>query len=244
MNAIIVDDEEKSRITLRNFLTRYCPDISLADEADGVDSGLKSIRKHQPDVVFLDVEMNDGTGFDLLNLLKPVAFKVIFITAFDSYALKAFNFSAVDYLLKPLDPTRLVEAVNKLKLADTNDLLHKKLEALLENKVSLEKIALPETDGLVMIRIKEIIRCESESNYTRFYLKSGKTHLSTKTLKEYDEMLTGMNFCRIHKSHLININFVSRYIKGEGGTVIMEDCTELEVARRRKDDLLQMLKNA
>lgn len=244
MNAIIVDDEEKSRITLRNFLTRYCPDISLADEADGVDSGLKSIRRHQPDVVFLDVEMNDGTGFDLLNLLKPVTFKVIFITAFDSYALKAFNFSAVDYLLKPIDPARLVEAVNKLNSASPNDLLHKKLEALLENKVSIEKIALPEIDGLVMVKIKEIIRCESESNYTRFYLKSGKTHLSTKTLKEYDEMFSGLNFCRIHKSHLININFVSRYIKGEGGAVIMEDSTELEVARRRKDDLLQMLKNA
>lgn len=244
MSAIIVDDEEKNRITLRNFLTRYCQEINLVDEADGVETGLKSIRRHKPDVVFLDVEMNDGTGFDLLNLIKPVTFKVIFITAFDSYALKSFNFSAVDYLLKPLDPPRLIEAVNKLKSAGTADLLHKKLEALLENKVSLEKIALPETDGLVMIRIKEIIRCESESNYTRFYLKSGKTHLSTKTLKEYDEMFTGLNFCRIHKSHLINIDHVARYIKGEGGAVIMEDHTELEVARRRKDDLMQMLKNA
>jgi len=243
MNVIIVDDEEKSRSTTRSFITRYCPELNILDEADGVETGLKSIKQHPPDLVFMDVEMKDGTGFDLLNLLKPVNFKVIFITAFDSYALKAFNFSAVDYLLKPLDPTRLTEAVSKLKTTHTNDLLHRKLEALLENKVSLEKIALPEIDGLVMVRIKDIVRCESESNYTRFYLKTGKTHLSTKTLKDFDEMLTGMNFCRIHKSHLINIDFVARYIKGDGGVVIMDDQTELEVARRRKDDLLQMLKN-
>lgn len=244
MNAIIVDDEEKSRNTLRNFLARYCPDIHLIDEADGVETGFAAVRKHQPDAVFLDVEMKDGTGFDLLNLLKPVNFKVIFITAFNSYALKAFDFSAVDYLLKPLDPARLVEAVNKLKNNTQNDFINKKLEALLENKKSLEKIALPESDGLVMIKIKDIIRCESESNYTRFYLRDGKTHLSTRTLKDYDEMFSGLNFCRIHKSHLINTDFVSRYIKGEGGSIVMDDNTELEVARRRKDDLLLMLKKA
>nr|NQU89748.1 response regulator transcription factor [Bacteroidota bacterium] len=243
MKAIIIDDEENSRNTLRNFLNKYCDEVHILDEADGVESGLKAIKKHEPDVVFLDVEMKDGTGFDLLSLLKPVSFGVIFITAFDQYAVRAFNFSAVDYLLKPLDPARLAEAVNKLKIDRGIGILQKKLEVLLENKTTPVKLAIPAVDGLAMLRVSSVMRCESEGNYTRFYLTSGETHLATKTLKEYDELLSGLNFFRIHKSHLINLEYVLRYVKGEGGTIIMEDRTQLEVARRRKEGLLQVLKS-
>jgi two-component system LytT family response regulator len=243
MNVIIVDDEEKSRSTTRSFITRYCPELNILDEADGVETGLKSIKLHQPDLVFMDVEMKDGTGFDLLSMLKPIGFRVIFITAFDQYAITAFNFSASDYLLKPLDPTRLVEAVNRLKMDHDKGILQKKLEILIENINAFEKLALPEVDGLVMVRIKDIVRLEAESNYTKFYMKNGQTHLATKTLKEYDEIMPGINFYRIHKSHFINLDFVSRYIKGEGGTVVMEDGTQLEVARRRKEGLINALRN-
>ncbi len=242
MKALIIDDEEKSRITLRNFVEKYTTGVEIAGEADGVDSGFRLIRNQNPDLVFLDIEMKDGTGFDLLSLLKPISFRVVFITAFDQYAVKAFNFSASDYLLKPLDPSRLVEAVNKIKSESKNDQLHERLEVLLENNNGIQKLALPATDGLIMVKIDEIVRCESEINYTRFYLSTGKKHLSTKTLKEYDEMLSGLNFYRIHKSHLINLGFVARYIKGDGGSVVLDDKTELEVARRRKEGLLSALK--
>jgi two-component system LytT family response regulator len=243
MDVIIIDDEDKSRLTLRNFLEKYTSGINILAEAESVETGIKTLNQYQPDVVFLDIEMKDGTGFDLLNLLKPISFKVVFITAFDHYALKAFSFSATDYLLKPIDPARLIATVNRLKNDTRQDLFQKKLEVLLDNRNNYKKIALPSVDGLVMVKLSEIIRCESEINYTRFYLRDGETYLATKTLKEYEDMLMEMNFCRIHKSHLINLDYVLRYIKGEGGTVILDDHTELEVARRRKEGLINALKN-
>lgn len=243
MNAIIIDDESSSRNTLRNFLSKYCYDIDIVGEADGIGTGLEIIRQNEPEVVFLDVEMKDGTGFDLLGMLQPVAFKVIFITGFDKYALRAFDFSAVDYLLKPLDPGRLIEAVRKLKNDQSMALLQKKLNVLVENRNTIEKIALPATDGLVMVRIRNIIRCESEGNYTRFHLSSGEDYLSTRTLKEYDELFEDLDFFRIHKSHLVNLNYALRYIKGDGGTLIMEDGAQVEVARRRREGLLAALRS-
>ncbi len=242
MKVLIIDDEEKSRLTLRNFIEKYEKGIEIAGEADGVVSGMKLIKTEKPEAVFLDVEMKDGTGFDLLELLNPVDFNVVFVTAFNHYAVKAFQYSAVDYLLKPLDPSRLKEAVKKLQENAAPNDHQQKVNTLLENRSSLEKLALPAIDGLIMIKVSDILRLESEVNYTRFFLNTGESYLSTKTLKEYDALLLGTNFYRIHKSHLINLDCVARYIKGEGGTIILEDGTELEVARRRKEGLLQALK--
>lgn len=239
--AVIIDDEKNGRITLHNFLKKYCEQVHVVAEADGVKSGVEQVSKYSPDVVFLDVQMQDGTGFDLLEQIPEINFRVIFVTAYDKYAIQAFKYSAMDYLLKPIHPDRLVEAVNKLDKDPGFLELHKKLEVLISNKNSVEKIALPASDGVRLVRIKDMVRCVSDSNYTTIYLHSGEEVIVTKTLKEYEEILSPLNFYRVHKSHLININYVERYIQGEGGYVVMEDGSEVEVSRRRKEEFLAVL---
>ena len=241
IRSIIIDDEEKGRNTLRNFLKKYCNNVSVVAEGDCVKSGLEQISIHNPDLVFLDIQMPDGTGFNLLEQIQEINFKVIFVTAYDQYALKAFKFSAIDYLLKPIDPEKLIEAVKKISDIEDIKSINKKLEVLIGNNNRFEKIALPSVEGIHLVKIKDIVRCESESNYTNIYFSTGKKILVTKTLKEYDEMLTPMHFYRVHQSHLINLAFVEKYHKGEGGFVIMEDGSEIEVARRRKEGFLSEL---
>lgn len=241
IRSVIIDDEEKGRNTLRNFLTKYCNNVSVVAEGDCVKSGLEKISMHNPDLVFLDIQMPDGTGFNLLEQIPEINFKVIFVTAYDQYALKAFKFSAIDYLLKPIDPEKLIEAVKKISDIEDVKSINKKLEVLIGNNNRFEKIALPSIEGIHLVKIKDIIRCESESNYTNIFLSTGKKILVTKTLKEYDEMLTPMHFYRVHQSHLINLSYVEKYHKGEGGFVIMEDGSEIEVARRRKEGFLSEL---
>ena len=241
IRTIIIDDEDRGRRTLTTQISKYCPDLEIVGEANGVESGLEVIRNHKPDVVFLDIQMQDGTGFDLLQQIPKVNFAVIFATAYDQYAVQAFKFSATDYLLKPIDPDQLIKAVDKLKTELESQNLNKKLEALISNKNNFEKIALPTFDGIILVKIREIIRCQSESNYTTLFLPKGEKIVVTKTLKDFDEMLSPIGFFRIHQSHLINMAFVNKYIKGDGGAVKMEDGTTLEVARRRKDTFLERL---
>ncbi|HEY8399674.1 MAG TPA: response regulator [Cytophagaceae bacterium] len=241
--AIIIDDEKKSRITLRNQLEKYCENIQIIAEADSVQSGINEITRHNPEVVFLDIQMPDGTGFDLLNSFNEINFKIIFITAYDQFAVKAFKFSAVDYLLKPVDPDQLVAAVKKLEKMDELTEMTSKLRLLMENKLNIKKIALPTFEGIKLAKIDEIIRCEADSNYTTIYITNNRKIVVTRTLKEYEELLSGFDFVRIHKSHLINLRFVDKYVSGDGGYVIMEDGSQVEVARRRKDVLLNLLLN-
>jgi len=241
--AVIVDDESKARNALKNLLTQHCPEILVVGEGDCVNAGVEKINELSPDVVFLDVQMPDGTGFDLLEQFSEIKFKIIFASAFDKFAIQAFKFSALDYLLKPVEPEMLIEACSKLKEDDKFAEINKKLEVLMSNKNSFEKIALPTLDGIIFVKIKEILRCESDNNYTNIFLRDAKKIIVSKTLKEYDEMLTPFNFFRIHKSHLINLAFLARYKKGEGGSVEMEDGAELEVSRRRKEEFLNALKN-
>ena len=244
-NALIIDDESNARNALKNLLSKHCQQINVIGEAQNVAEGLSAIRKYSPDLIFLDVQMPDGTGFDLLEQIGDVRFKVIFASAYDKFAIQAFRFSALDYLQKPVEPEKLIDACSKLGPADDKyDELNKKLEVLLSNKNSFEKITLPTLDGIIFVKIKEIVRCESDNNYTNFFLKDGKRILVSKTLKEYDEMLSPFNFFRIHKSYLINLAFLEQYKKGEGGYVIMEDGAELEVSRRRKEDFMQALQKA
>lgn len=239
--TIIIDDESTARNALKNLLSNHCPNIEVLGEADCVKEGLLAIRKFQPDLVFLDVQMPDGTGFDLLEQIGSVNFKVIFASAYDTFAIQAFRFSALDYLQKPIESEKLIEACAKLDTTDRFEILNKKLEVLLSNKSSFEKIALPTLDGIIFVKIKDIIRCESDNNYTNIFTSNGSKTIVSKTLKDYDEMLTPFRFFRIHKSHLINLAYLSRYKKGEGGFVIMEDGSELEVSRRRKEDFLKEL---
>lgn len=242
--ALIIDDESKARNALKNLLAQYCQSVEVVGEADCVKAGIETIQKLNPDVVFLDVQMPDGTGFDLLEQIKDINFKIIFASAYDKFAIQAFKFSALDYLQKPVEPEKLTEACSKLGDSDRFAEINKKLEVLLSNKNSFEKIALPTMDGIIFVKIKEILRCESDNNYTNIFLFGGDKIIVSKTLKEYDEMLTPFNFFRIHKSHLINLAFLSRYKKGEGGCVIMEDGAELEVSRRRKEEFLSVLQNS
>lgn len=241
--AVIVDDESKARNTLRYLLEKHCPEIQVVAEAENVSMGVKTIEKEKPDVVFLDVQMPDGTGFDLLERMDTIDFKIIFASAYDKFAIQAFKFSALDYLQKPVEPEELKKACSRVKEGDKYSEISQKLEVLLSNRASFEKIALPTFDGIEFVKIKEILRCESDNNYTNIVLVGGQEILVSRTLKEYDEMLTPFGFYRIHKSHLINVNYLKKYVKGEGGYVIMEDDSEIEVSRRRKEGFLSTLRN-
>lgn len=241
MNVLIIDDESSGRKTIKSYITKYANHLHIIGEADSVKSGISAINLHKPDVVFLDIRMNDGTGFDLLEKLTVIEFQVIFITAYEEHAIKAFKHSAVDYLLKPLDPDEFIVSISKLKKESKLVEIEKKVELLLQNHFRIEKIALPTLSGLNMIKICDIVHCESDNNYTNFHLVDGSKLLVSRTLKEYDEMLSPMGFYRTHKSHLVNVKFITEYIKGEGGMVKLENGEHVEVSRRRKDGLIQIL---
>ena len=245
LRSIIIDDEENGRETLLYSLKEVCPDVEVVGQADSAMTGMTLIKRHNPDLVFLDIEMPAGSGFDLLENIDNINFEIIFTTAYDQYAIKAFKFSAVDYLLKPIDLTDLKEAVRmveeKKAIIDTTK-RYELLKDNLDNKESaFHRLALPTSDGLDFFEVKDIIRCEANGNYTMFYLNDGGKILVGKTLKEYAELLEEHNFFRTHKTHLINLDYVKKYVKGIGGYVILHDGTNVEVAKRRKEAFLERL---
>ncbi|MFO7864730.1 MAG: LytTR family DNA-binding domain-containing protein [Salinivirgaceae bacterium] len=242
MNTVIIDDEKKGRQTLRNFIQKFAPDINIVGEAENVEQGITVIDKVHPDLVFLDVQMPDGTGFDLLGQVTHSDFKIIFCTAFDHYAVKAFRFSAIDYLLKPVDPDIFMAAIKKA-CSDPVELSKPKIETLNANKQNFNRLALYSAEGITIVNVKDIVRCESSVNYTHFIMDKNIKILVSKTLKEYDELLCNHGFFRIHRSHLINLTHLKKYIKGEGGWVIMTDDSKIEVSRRKKEPLLAILGN-
>ena len=242
IRAIIIDDELRSRNVIRNILSSYCEDVEILAQAASVKEGVDCIRKYIPDAVFLDIEMPDGTGFDLLQQISDIRFHIIFITAFDQYAIKAIKFSALDYLLKPVEPHQLIDAVNKINKTPVNfDTISHQISTLLKNRNGIERIALPTLDGFKFISARDIIRCRSDNNYTNFFLNNGEKIIVTRTLKEYEDILSDLEFVRVHQSHLINIRYIDRYIKGDGGIIVMVDGSEVEVSRRRKDEFLRKL---
>lgn len=241
IRALIIDDEEQSRDSLAAYLEKYCKNVELVGQGFNVADGLEKINTHKPNLVFLDVEMPDGNGFDLLESLDNVFFDVIFVTAYNDYAVKAFRFSALDYLLKPVEPEILKEAVKKVRESNKSKYLPRQLNLLRDSKNGFNKIALPVGDGIIFVNITDIIRCQSDRNYSVFHLKNGDRIMVSRTLKEYEEILTSLRFFRVHHSHLINMSFIKKYVRGEGGSVIMEDGYEVEVARRRKEKFLEAL---
>jgi two-component system LytT family response regulator len=242
IRAIIIDDEQEGRNALVNMLGSFCKNVQIVGLAEDVKSGLLLVEKEKPELVFLDIHMPDGTGFDMLEQIPEVNFKVIFVTAFDQYALKAIKFSALDYILKPAEPQQLIDAVDKLKEQPSDfGVISKQISTLFRNKNGFERITLPTFEGLRFIVLKDIIRCEADNNYTNFFLSSGEKVLVTRTLKEYDETLSGLDFIRVHQSHLVNSKYIDRYIKGDGGTIIMTDGSHVEVSRRRKEDFLKKM---
>lgn len=242
IRAVIVDDEQEGRNTLNNMLGSFCKQIEIVGTAENVSKGVAIVRKTKPDLIFLDIQMPDGTGFDMLEQVNDINFRVIFVTAYDQYALKAIKFSALDYLLKPVEPQQLIDAVLKVKDSDSDfGMISKQISTLFRNKNGFERITLPTFEGIRFIVLKDIIRCEADNNYTNFFLSSGEKVLVTRTLKEYDEALSGLDFIRVHQSHLVNSKYIDRYIKGEGGSVIMTDGSHVEVSRRRKEEFLRKM---
>ncbi|MEZ5016163.1 MAG: LytTR family DNA-binding domain-containing protein [Flavipsychrobacter sp.] len=235
--ALIIDDELRSRRVLKRMLSQYCEDIYILGETDNIDHGLELIKSTSPDILFLDIQLKNETGFELLGQIPNITFQTIFVTAYDSYAIKAIKWSAQDYILKPVDPDELKAAVNKA-ISKTNT--HKKTEE--KKAVSTEaNIGLPTMDGLKFVPINTIMRCEAKGTYTHFFFDKNESILVSKSLQVYENLLKEHGFFRIHKSHLVNLKYIKEYIKGRGGHIVMKDNTTIGVALRKKEDFLKRI---
>lgn len=249
ITAVIIDDDINLRNGMKGLLNLYAPEIDIIGEADNVENGVTEILNKKPQVVFLDIQLTDGTGFDILeNITKQegkVNTNIVFITAHEKYAIKAFRFSALDFLLKPVDPDELQEVIAKIKNSLESKSSFSNIDLLLENiskKVdTFKRIALSTSEGIHLFEISNIIRCESQDNYTKFYIKNQKPILISKTLKEYDDLLSEHGFERVHQSHLINIAYLKAYIKKDGGYIIMKDGSNLPVSQRKRERLKEIL---
>jgi two-component system LytT family response regulator len=243
IKAILIDDEKNNHIALRKLIEKFCPQVKVIAECDSVENAIATISVLKIDVVFLDVEMPGKNGFDLLahyNYHCP--FDIIFTTAYSQYAVKAFRFSALDYLLKPVDPEDLIRAVHKLSIKKSEEIKNKQFE-LLEQKISnkdlgKKQLAISTLEGIYFASLDEIIHVDADSSYTKIYITTGEMIMSSKPLKYFEELLEDYDFVRVHQSHIINLKHIRRYVRGDGGQVIMMNGIEIEVSRRKKDDLL------
>lgn len=245
IRAIIIEDEKSNRENLAKILAEYCRQVEIVALCSSAVEGRKAITEHLPDLVFLDIEMPGGSGFSLLESIDTINFEVIFVTAFDHYGIKAVKFCALDYLLKPIDILELTRAVGKVENRLTEKSENLRMKTLLANRQSETKnpkIALPLSDKIEFIEISSINRCEGEGNYTHIYLKTGENILASKTLKEFDELLTDHNFLRVHQSHLINLNEVKSYVKTDGGYIKMKDGSSVSISRQRREMVMETLK--
>ncbi|HMK03426.1 MAG TPA: LytTR family DNA-binding domain-containing protein [Ferruginibacter sp.] len=246
ITTLIIDDDVDSRLILSSYIRDNCPDILVVGEAETVEAGIMLTKKERPDLLLLDISLPDGTGFDLLKQLPEKQFEVIFITAFDKFAIEAFRCSAIDYLLKPVAFADLKEALQRLKNRMEEKYFNTHWMTLAHNiqhRNTYEKrLAIATANGYIFIDINEIVRLESHSNYTHFYFKDGKKMISSHTLGYYEDLLPEEKFCRIHNSHLVNIDFIDRYTKGGvGGTIVMKDGMELGVSQRKKEIVVRQL---
>jgi two-component system, LytTR family, response regulator len=240
--ALIIDDVDNSRLTLAHDLAQYCPEIEIIGEANSVKTALEEITSKRPDVIFLDIQLGDGLGFEILEQLKDFDFQIIFTTALDSYGIKAIKFSALDYLLKPIDPDELMHAVSKLGKNTKQDSIRDSISLLLDNIKGIrpenKRIALSSADKVHMVYVSDIIRCESQGSYTVFYLKNKEQIIVTRNLKEYENMLEDHSFIRVHHSHLINFSYLKEFVKKDGGYAVMADNSQVPVSFRKRNNLL------
>jgi two-component system, LytTR family, response regulator len=243
INAIIVDDEADGRESLQLAIEKYCPDVNIIGAYATPEQGIKFIRQLNPSLVFLDVQMPQMSGFDILQQLSPVTFKVIFVSAHDRYAIKAIKFSALDYLLKPVDVDDLIHAVKKVREAHPNNSYQ--YQSVLNNiqvkSGKIEKIAIPSLTGIDFFQTDDIIYCRADGSYTTLFLKNKTECVVSKNLKDFENLLTESGFCRVHHSFLINLRHVRKYIKGEGGYVLLTDGHQVDISRRKKDEFLALL---
>ena len=244
IRCVIVEDEEMARKVLKSLLAQYCPDVMVCAEADDITSGQEMIEAFRPDLVFLDIEMPGGSGFKLLNNIKDIDFEVVFITAYEQFAIKAIRHDALDYLLKPVDPKELVAAVDKVKDAKYKKTLKKQYDNLLRNidpdQLVVKKISISTSDKIHLIEVDDIIRCESDNYYTIIYFKDGTSLLVSKTLKEMEQKLEEYDFVRTHKSHLVNMRCIMNFIKDEM-MVLLTDGAKVPVSKRKKEKILEVI---
>ena|SRR6218665_1151514 len=243
--ALIIDDEQRTRELIAKMIESFDLGIEAIPRGENVKSGLEAIASIQPDLVFLDIQMPDGTGFDLLKAVPEKNFEVIFITAHEEFAIKAIKFSALDYILKPVDPEELRAAVERALQAMNDEVSEPQFEALQNNIQPNQKrrLVLKTQESVHVVDLDQIIRCEADRNYTSFFLKEGRKILVSRTLKDYETLLTGHNFLRVQQSHLINLNYVDRYDKGNGGAVVMKDGSEVPLSPAKRDIFFQILEN-
>lgn len=242
MTAVVIDDQEKIRKGLISMLQYYCPRVTVVAEANGVASGLDVIAKYSPDLVFLDIEMNDGSGFDLIRQLEKRDFSLIFVTAHDQYALEAFRMSALDYLLKPINKDDLINAVERAALQRSKTDLSNQLSVLVDNlEAKPKKLILKDAESIHVVPLESIIRCAAESSYTIFYLRDGRKVVVTRTLKEFDQTLNPYGFQRIHHSHLVNLEDIQRFDKANHQEVVLINGDKLPVSHRKKEQLIARL---
>lgn len=247
IQAVIIDDESRSVSTLQKLIQHFHPDVSVAGVAFSGAEGMQLVREKIPDLVFLDIQMADMTGFDLLEQLKEISFDVIFTTAYDQYAVKAFRFAAIDYLLKPIDIDELNIALKRFRdkknLPGDTDARRQSFDVMRSalKPGEIQKISLPTMEGMIFVDIPDIVYLQSTSNYTSFIISGRRSYMVSKSIGEYEELLSAHHFYRVHNRYIINLSLIERYVKGDGGFIIMKDGTEIEVSRRKKDDFLAKL---
>ena len=244
LRTIIVDDESDAITIIRTYLNTYCDDIEIVGEVSSVSEAVNAIRNTNPQLILLDIQLNGATGFDILDKFSNPNFQVIFTTAHDAFALKAFQYNAIDYLLKPINPNKLVQALNKARINIQKDQLYQqRLSNLIQNYQSktLDKITLSTAEGLTFVRLDQILYLQSDINYTLFFLQNGEKIIVSKSLKDYEKLLPEYQFFRIHQSYLVNIQYVKKVLKEDGGSVLMQSGKQLPISRRKKEAFLNLL---
>ncbi len=246
LKAYILDDEAQSRENLHIFIKKYCKNVEVVAEGGTIKAGLNFLNdeKNQIDVAFLDIDLGDGLVFQVLDKLDDIDFEIIFVTAFEEHAIKACNYSSIGYVLKPIDADELKEAVSRIKPA-ANNFMQERLDVMKQvymNPNVFTKMSVPALDGIHFIDLKDIVRFEADNNYTYIHLKDGDKITAAKTIKLYEQQLAGANFYRVHKSHVINLNYMRKFVKGDGGYLVMADGMKIEVSRRRRLAFLERIK--
>lgn len=241
LRILVIDDEAPVRELICGIINHYVPQVEICGTADGVKTGVEAIERYNPDLVLLDVNLIDGTGFDILKKIEDIRFSIIFVTAYEQYALRAFRFSAIDYIMKPVNIDELTAAIQKAAERNEREKMSYQLKNLLDNinsKPEEKKIVLKDQKSIYIVKVSDIIRCEADHNYTTFHLMNGKQVLVSKTLKEYEDVLSDYAFIRSHQSHLVNINHMVSFEKNDGGYLRMIDGSSVPVSKRKKDELM------
>lgn len=246
LKVVIVEDEKHSREILKSLLEEFCKDVQVIATASTVEEAVKVLSLYSPDVVFLDIELQSGVGFDILEQIKEPSFEIIFTTAFEKYAVKAIKFSSLDYLLKPIALDELQNSIDKARVKMDTNVYRQQLDTLMQSLAresnKQEKICLATTAGMEFIAIDDIVLCKADGSYTSFVLKSKNSLLVSKHLKEYENLLADQLFMRVHNSYLINLREVKKYIKSDGGYIIMSNDMHVSLSPRKKEDLIQAMR--